>query len=517
MTTDRLPSRPRVPGLRPLLALAVLLALAAPLAQPLPARADDKRPGGLAALLDRLVARGGANYAVAVDISDSMESSGYYARTRKVLPAFIDSLTADDRVCLVPFSEGASECELVSKAEAKAQLARLPEHATGSASNFGRAFESALDGLRRSNAEVSGVLLMSDAQLYAPDDSRFKTFESPGWAALRAKLASLSGGQEVTGYGIPLGSGEKLGDVLAKVFPRYQLLDASGEELADSLARAHDDIRIRQAVKRVRADEGKGVAVSWQATPDEPLRAGGEIRARLTATTEALPLRVGPLRLGGLPEGARASAEPSGPLELGPGERRDVVFTLDEAVEHADGLFDGTDRESWRLTVEGVVSSPLSADVERHLDGVSVNLADRPKGEPLTAVGTVVTSASAQWWAGVLGVLAVLLAAAGYLVLRRNRPMHGMLVAEAVDRPAPLRIRLYGRRTITADLSTLVEDGGTLWIKGSPGRLGGFPTLRLRCRIADRAVREAVCAPDEPLLLAGLEFRYQPGGSGPPG
>ncbi|MEV6653620.1 vWA domain-containing protein [Streptomyces sp. NPDC051219] len=497
---------------RKLLAAAAMSVLALglmPLSQP--AYAAEEPAIGLETLLDRIGGRQGGNYAVVVDTSDSMERNGYYAKVRDVLPKFLASLTAEDKVCFVPFSTGARDCELVPKAEAQAQLDALPPRATGLGSNFGRAFESGLDGLRRSEADASGVLLLSDAKLNAPDDPRFETFKSPGWAELRSKAATLPGSEGLTGYGIPLGEAHELEDVLAKAFPHYKMLDASEADLSRSMAEAHDDTRIKQARQAVRAEAGKGVTVSWPEEVDEQLRTGSEIRIRLTATTEVMPVRVDALSLRGLPHGVRFSPALPKSLELEPGQTQDVVLSLTAAAEERSGLFGSTEPATWRLSVAGAVSSPLSGSIKHHLGGLTPELAEHPSGKPLSVTGSVRTSSAFGWWAGLLSVLAAGAAAALYALRRSYRSIGGTLMAEAVDRPTPLLIPLQGRRTVTADLSPLIEGSGTLWIKGLPGPRSRQPSLRLRCRIADRATREAVCAPGSSVLLSGIEFRYESG------
>ncbi|WP_328912107.1 MULTISPECIES: vWA domain-containing protein [unclassified Streptomyces] len=479
---------------------------------PMAGTASAQGSDGLETLLNQLTARQSANYAVLIDTSGSMETSGYYARVLQVLPRFLSSLTPQDQVCLITFSTGADVCDLVSPSQAQQKVQALPRHATGGASDFGRGFESALDGLRRGGTATSGVLLLSDAELNAPDDPEYKTFGSPGWARLRQEAGSLPGSQSLTGYGVPFGKGGDVQDVLAKVLPHVQMLDPTTDDLSSVLDKARDDTRVRQAKKAVVADAGKGVAVSWPGTdPGTPLVAGSVLHLRLTATTVSLPVRLSGLRLNGLPDGVHLTQPLPDRADLPAGQHKDYALTVASVDGSRSGWTSGQESTTGKLSVDGVVSTPLAADVKTYLGGQSTQLADRPAGDPLAVTGTVRKSLDiVRWLVAVVGfVLVVGLAIAFW---RRSHPsMTGMLVAEGVT-GARVEIPLQGETETNRDLSALFERGSAkVRVRSAPGWPGSRPPLRLLCQVNGQPAREATCRPDDRVLLCGIDFQYHSG------
>jgi hypothetical protein len=483
------------------------LALLTALGTGAPARAADS--GDLESFLDTVVGHRGASYAVVVDTSQSMADKGSYDKVRAVLPTFLNSLHAKDRVCVIPFGEGARACEMVSRDEALEELDEaLPPSPDGTASNFGRAFEQALDGLQRTNTDVCGVLLLSDAELHAPDDPRYRDFKANGWSALRRQASGLPADRNLTGYGIPLTADTDVETVLAKVFPSYRMLDKSGSGTGAAMKEAQDDTRLRQAALSVVDDKGRGIRVSWPSTrKGRPVTAGSDIRVRLTATTKALPVRLTDLRIEGLPQGVALAAGLPRSVELQPGTYRDIDLSLRSTGVHRKDWKGGPETETWHLSVTGRVSTPLATAAERYV-GKRVDLADGPVGETLSVEGTAQTTADPLLWAALLGVFVVALIPCGIWLLRRYRPVRGTVSAEAVDARHPLQIPLQGRREVTADLSSLLESTGTVRIKSVPGPLRQQPPIRLRCRTADRPEREIICSPGQTVLLCGIEFHY---------
>ncbi|CAM5357903.1 hypothetical protein SHIRM173S_02068 [Streptomyces hirsutus] len=369
-------------------ALATAFLTLGPALSPLtPARAADS--GDLERFLDSVVGTRGAGYAIVVDTSQSMANNGSYDKVRSVLPAFLESLHPEDLVCLIPFSGSARACDMVSRDEALAELDEaLPATPEGSASNFGRAFEQALDGLQRAGTDVGGVLLLSDAQMHAPDDVKYRDFTASGWPALRKQASGLPADRTLTGYGIALAPGAEVEQVLAKVFPSYRMLDASGSRTREAMTAAQDDTRLLQAARAVTGDKGKGVAVSWPDRPGNgPVPAGSALRLRLTATTDALPVRVTDLRIEGLPEGVEPTGGLPRSVDLRPGESRDIDVTLSSTTAQREGWASGPRTETWQLSVDGRVSTPVARASERFVDR-RARLATAPAGESLAVRGT---------------------------------------------------------------------------------------------------------------------------------
>ncbi|MFE9925359.1 vWA domain-containing protein [Streptomyces sp. NPDC005774] len=492
--------------------LAVVLATAfltlGPALSPFaPARAADS--GDLERFLDSVVGTRGAGYAIVVDTSQSMANNGSYDKVRSVLPAFLESLHPEDLVCLIPFSESARTCDMVSRDEALAELDEaLPATPDGPASNFGRAFEQALDGLQRAGTDVGGVLLLSDAQMHAPDDVKYRDFTASGWPALRKQASGLPADRTLTGYGIALAPGAEVEQVLAKVFPSHRMLDASGSRTREAMTAAQDDTRLLQAARAVTGDKGKGVAVSWpDGSENGPVPAGSGLRLRLTATTDALPVRVTDLRIEGLPEGVEPTGGLPRSVDLRPGESRDIDVTLNSTTAQRKGWGSGPRTETWQLSLDGRVSTPVARASERFVDR-QARLATAPAGESLAVRGTAQVTVDPVRWAAALGALLLVLVLAGVVLLRRYRPVRGTLSAEGVDTREPVRIPLQGRGEVTVDLSPLLEGDGSVRIRSVPGPLREQPPIRLRCRTADRPEREIVCSPGQTVLLCGIEFHY---------
>ncbi|MCP3768327.1 vWA domain-containing protein [Streptomyces sp. MAR25Y5] len=471
------------------------------------ARAADS--GDLERFLDSVVGTRGAGYAIVVDTSQSMANNGSYDKVRSVLPAFLESLHPEDLVCLIPFSESARACDMVSRDEALAELDEaLPATPEGPASNFGRAFEQALDGLQRAGTDVGGVLLLSDAQMHAPDDVKYRDFTASGWSALRRQASGLPADRTLTGYGIALAPGAEVERVLAKVFPSHRMLDASGSRTREAMTAAQDDTRLLQAARAVTGDKGKGVSVSWpDGTGDGPVPAGPVLRLRLTATTDALPVRVTGLRVEGLPEGVEPAGGLPRSVDLEPGESRDVDVVLGSTTARREGWGSGPRAETWRLSVDGRVSTPVAGAAERFADRTP-RLATAPAGESLAVRGTAQVTVDPVRWSAALGALLAVLAVGAVLLLRRYRPVRGLLSAEGVDTRQPVQIPLQGRGEVTVDLSALLEGDGSVRIRSVPGPLREEPPIRLRCRTADRPEREIVCSPGQTVLLCGIEFHY---------
>ncbi|MEU3461112.1 vWA domain-containing protein [Streptomyces sp. NPDC006733] len=466
---------------------------------------------GLESLLNKITARQTAHYAVLIDTSGSMESNGYYQRVLQVLPQFIGSLTVRDQVCLITFSSGAGDCSLVSKSEAEQQLRNLPQHATGVGSNFGRAFKSALDGLRRAGADTAGVLLLSDAELNAPDDTSYKALDSSGWSQLRQEATSLPGSPSVTGYGIPFGKGGDVATVLGTVLPHVRMLDPVGKDLSAALDEARDDTRIREARTAVTADDGKGVAVTWPgAGPGVALSQGSEVHVRLTATTTSLPVHITGILLRGLPDDVIATHNLPEQADLKAGEYRDYVIRFTTAESHRYGFLSSHDAATWRLRLDGTVTSPLADDVRTYLAGQATQLAAGPTGDSLPVAGSVRTTVDVASWALLFGAIVLALTLGIGAWLRAHRYVEGVLVAEAVD--SEVSIPLRGRRETGGDLSRLFPEGSAkVRVKSLPGQRGSHPPLRLLCEVQGRPPREATCQPDSRVLLCGIEFHYKPG------
>lgn len=485
-------------------ALAVALLAVLPLSRPASAAAS----GGLEPLLDQLTAHQHAAYAVLVDTSASMDRGGYYSTVRDVLPGFLTSLRPQDQVCVITFAEDAGDCHLVSPADAQAELPLLPARADGGASDFGLAFARALDSLRQADASAAGVLLLSDAELNAPHDPDYTTYDSPGWAELRQEAAKLPDARNVTGYGFPFGDGSDIATALEKVLPRHKILDPSDSDLGTVFGQALDDSRIHQAEQAVAADAGKGVAFSWpDGPPPSGLTSGSVVRLRLTATTGALPVRLSGARLHGLPDGVRLVGGLPGTVELGAGAFRD--FRLQFAADaHRKALLPGDGATTWRMSVGGRVDSPLAGEVRSRLGGERAELAGSPSGSPLTLSSSVRTSANLLWWAVIAAVVVSLVYLGLRARARTRRPAIGHLYAETVDSEEPLEIPLHGKARFTVDLSEVVE-GGTLVVRTLPGPPGVHPPLRLHCQLPDRPAHETDCPPGRTVLLCGIEFRYE--------
>jgi hypothetical protein len=422
-----------------------------------------------------------AAYVVVVDTSSSMAISGVYDRVKTALPRFLDALSPQDLVSVVTFDTGASTTVPLGPPDPDLEL--LP--ATGLNTDFGVALEKAADELAHAPADVrvGGIVLLSDGNLDAPADGDYCDLDSPGWTTLREKFAELGADRSITGYGLQFaGTADRgatrcddtqpqdevvgVGAVLHAILPagRVELQSDGNSALPVLLDRAKDGARTAKAVALLREDAGAGVTASVAVPAGQlDLSAAGGTPVAVTLRTAAR--YVGEVTVTGLTvTAAGLPAKVTGlpaEVQLKPDEPATVQARLEWTGHRTRAFLGGTDSFTGTLQVSGEVSSPWTAVVHRDLGYPDFGLG-RLTAAPAPVHGGATRNPDLKRWAAVALPVAAVLAALGWLLLRRFPLLWGTLYVRGLG-PAERdgHLRLFGWRR-TGRLSRLI---------GAPGRV----------------------------------------------
>jgi hypothetical protein len=457
-----------------------------------------------------------AEIVILVDISGSMTSDGLYPQVQQVLPSFIANLRKQDPrdvVAVVTFGTK-SDTQTVYLGLPTASSIPLPATARSSSTDFGYAFQKALNILSQATAriKVGGVLLMSDGELDAPGDQQYATYSAPGWNKLRAMANGL--GISVTGYGLPLTSNQtytqSVNMALSHVFAQRQTLTADLGNIGAQLNLAAQQIMDSRVAAAAQLDSGRGVAVAWPGLPGQAgtpaldLGAGSaDIKVRLTPMTSRIPLSVDGLTVtaSGFPVPVTASL-PSRTAHLVPG--RPVTLPVHLTWRKTSGGMSpigGSRSATGRLALHGRVTSPFSA-------AISGTFGDRAfqVGGLTGAVSTTVPSAVpaksplALWVIVILLILAVI----AVLVYWRAR-LQGRLVLKPPDQ-RPGYLDLPKRRSVTRPTDEIIQIPGHVTVRNSLRGKKMLITLRLQDHVGSGTLQ-----PGGRRMIAGVDVSHQSG------
>jgi von Willebrand factor type A domain len=214
---------------------------------------------------------------ILVDTSDSMAPpTGLYPRVYAQLPKFLAALARQDpqdEVAVVQFAgkEATRTISPMAPPTPDIPLLRNPTFTGGT--DIGYAFQVALGDLAQDkNAQVGGVMLLSDGGLSEPSDPVYdggEGYQAPGWAKLRQQVQGL--GIPVTGYGLPLTSSQAdisgLDAALSACFgPQQVTLTSNFNDLSSQFATTQQKILNSRVAVAAAPDSLHGVKVTWGGT-----------------------------------------------------------------------------------------------------------------------------------------------------------------------------------------------------------------------------------------------------------
>lgn len=465
-----------------------------------------------------VAARLGANHipaevVILVDTSKSMEWDGLYPVVKRELPRFMDELKKQDphdTVGVVVF--GTRHDTRVIYLGPPTTAVSLPPRASSNATDFGYAFQKALDILSRasSKVKVGGVLLLSDGTLNAVGDPHYNGYSAPGWARLRSRAHRL--GMTLTGYGFPL-RGDRAGidsvnRALDAVFTHRVTLGPNLGDLGRELSLADQKIMNDRVASAVQPDSGKGIRVAWRElpgsaqTPALDLGTGhAELRLQLTAMTQRVPLDVAGLTVtaSGFPVTVTGSVAGGG-RSLAPGQSVTVPVRLTwQPVSRRSLSLGGGRAVHGRLTLTGRVTSPYTSAIKDGFDDRSFAVGGLTGEESAPLVGTIPGPVNDTPWLAALVVL--LVAAAGAAGL--STQMGGRLILVHPEH-APVAIALHRLPWISRSTQKLI---------GIPGRvtvLGAIRRKRIRVHLRlGQQTDTVVMKPWDQAVIAGVHVIHE--------
>ena len=477
------------------------------------ARAPFPAPASTAAVLAGLgVKSAPAELVFLIDLSDSMSQNGLYPKVQQALPAYMSALAAQapqDHVDVITFGRMGS-AQLLYTGPPTPDIG-LPAVADEGSTDFGQAFALAVQqlGAAPTGTKIGGVLLMSDGKLDAFGDSQYQTYQSPGWAALRQRAATLP--YKVKGYAVPLTTDQgyisNQQQALTAVFPDPppQTLPESATNLSAALNAAGADILDSSIAAAAGQDAGKGVLVTWKGLPGPgstplDLRSPGHLDAQVTvrALTRRIPLYLTELSVGspGLP--FTASGLPSY-LALDPG--KSVTFPVYLAWPGgSDGwsLTGSTRSVSGRLALNGTVGSTYTPTLLSAY-GVSYS-AGALKGNTSTPLAGITTTTGVLIY--IVGTIIGLTVLTGIALFRAR--LRGTLTLTSVDGDSG-SVSLPGRPWASADTTDLLGIPGRVKVRRP---LFGRRVMRVNLELVGLPPGAVDLEPGGRGMAAGIDVRH---------
>ena len=489
-------------------------ACAALLAMP-PALAAGPPPIPPAAVAARLGAnKVPAELVVLVDISASMSWDGLYPVVKRELPRFLQRLMQQDpqdTVSVILFGTR-RDTQPVYLGPPTSKI-DLPPSATSGATDFGYAFQKALDvlSLAPSRIKVGGVMLLSDGGLNAAGDPEYNGYDASGWQKLHVRARSL--GMTVTGYGLPLTSDQatisSVGRALKTVFPQVQLLAANLVDLGQELSLAQQKIRNRRVASAVKPDIGRGVRISWSSLPGNGgagslnLGAGwADAQVRLTATTKRVPLNVSGLSVStsGFPVAITGSVA-GGNRTLSPGQSVTLPVHLAwHQVTGGSSLLGSSTPVHGRLTLTGHVTSQFTPAIRGAFDDRTFAVGGLTGAVSTPVLATIPTQADTGVW--LLLVLLVLVAAAALYGLCAR--LGGRLILSPPGQNSRALI-LPRWPWVSRPTDDLIHTPGRITVRGTVRRR----RMRIRLQL-DGVTSTGVLKPSGRTMIAGIDVIHDP-------
>ncbi|MEU0932662.1 vWA domain-containing protein [Embleya sp. NPDC005971] len=426
--------------------LALLLVLLCAPATPAARRADDPRTADPVVATGRLLDELGADsqpadFYVVLDVSTSMLDDGNYDAAKAALKDFLLAMPAHDRISVIRFgAKTTTHLPLTTAPQGAAAiadfLAKLPKP-NDTESDFGAAMVSVSEIIAADKRRTAGylpptaIVVLTDAQLYAPGNPDFANAKSPGWTTLRQEYAkAVEERGPIAAYALPLGENARGVDLIAEVLPKAQTLSGTVSQQAARLRDLEHDARKRKGVALIRVDQGATVRAEFGpgpvpvrgVRPDAAACAGAApapvqrvdlsrpTTLCLTLTSSALHIRV---TVSGLQidDPALNSGLPTS-ITLEPGIPAHVPVTLrahDRTRSDAFATSTGYEAEA---TLLGTVSATQAAEFADLLQADGPYVVSRLRGGGLAYTGAVRGSVDWSIWVWLAVGLALTAAAA---------------------------------------------------------------------------------------------------------
>ncbi|MGW1989065.1 vWA domain-containing protein [Embleya sp. NPDC001921] len=497
---------PALLPLRPLLLLplfVLLLVICAPTATG--ARpADDPRSAEPEAATSRLLDELGvdaqpADFYIVLDVSTSMLDDGNYDAAKAALKDFLPAVPAGDRISVIRFGARTTTHLPLTKVprgdrEIAAFLDSLPRP-NDTESDFGAAMVSVSEIIARDDRAVFGyrpptvIVVLTDAELYAPDNPAFANAKAPGWATLKHEYAkAVERRGPIDAYALPLGDNARGVNLIAEVLPQAQTLSGTVSQQAARLRALEHEARKRKGVELVRADNTATVRATFGPGPasrpgvrpsdadcaDSTAPVGPvDLSTRtvlcltLTTTSRHISTTVTDLRTGD-PELDRGL--PRTPIVVEPGVPRRLPVELRARDRTRSDLFGRSRDYTAATTLSGTVTATRAAEFAALLRLDGPYTAPRLLGGELDYTGRV--RGSVTWWVWESIALTLVLTAATTTAIWRLFPKDAYLELSLEDRrhtfpeAAPFRVRGLRHR----------------WVHEPPSSTGATTTFLARGR-----------------------------------
>jgi len=482
-------------------------------------RAAEPRPASAAAIKAALgIGNVPADLVFLVDVSQSMSQNGLYPDVQQQLPDFLDTLSTQepqDYISVITFA-GPGTAQVIYTGSPTADIG-LPADANNVGTDFGQAFDLAISQLSNphAGARVGGVVMLSDGELWAPDDKQYdgrQQFNAPGWATLKTKAHSLP--IAVTGYAVPLTTSKTYINnqvkALRSVFSSVQTLPQGTTDLAGALSAAGQGVLNSEVTQAVSGDNHRGIQATWSGLPgpgDLPLDLTSpghrDVTVTLTNTAGHVPLYVtglhlkatgSPFTVSGLP--ATVTVHPGHPVRV-PVRLSWARHSAGCRPWHVSGcsLAGSPQRISGRLILTGAVGSTWTptlrsafGDMDFAVGGLSGN-----------TTGFAAMSASTGVLMYLLILLLILAVLAGLLLVRAL--LRGTLILSSVDeRSGHLPL---GPWPVQSDsTATLIDLPGQITVHGRMFGRG----MKIKLELAGRPAGQTKLEPGGRTMLAGIDI-----------
>ncbi|GCD98788.1 vWA domain-containing protein [Embleya hyalina] len=394
---SRIAPNPHRPRARARLVVPVLLLILALCASASPAhgvgRADGEPPADATArLLDELGADAQpADFYMVLDVSTSMRENGGYDEAKTALRTLLTAMQPRDRISVIRFGATTTvfrplDAAPRGEAAVSAFLAGLPKP-NDVESDFGAAMVSVSGIVAAAHPSADGyrpptvIVVLTDADLYAPNNPRFADESAPGWEALRLEYAkAVAEHGPISAYAMPLGDNGRGVNLIAKVLPRAETLSGSVAEQAARVRALEQDARVRKGAAVVRADRDATVRARFAPAPAHPrgarpteadcagveppvdpidLSTRGTLCLTLVSTAHRIRLTVADLHTG---DPAIDRALPRDPITLAPGVPRHFPIEVRAHERTRSDLFARSRSYAASTTVRGTVTATRAGE-----------------------------------------------------------------------------------------------------------------------------------------------------------
>lgn len=394
---SRIAPNPRRPRALTRLVVSVLSPILALCAAASPAhavaRADGESPAdSTARLLDELgVDAQPADFYMVLDVSTSMRENGGYDEAKTALRNLLTAMQPRDRISVIRFGATTTvfrplDAAPQGEAAVSAFLAGLPKP-NDVESDFGAAMVSVSGIVAAARPSAGGyrpptaIVVLTDADLYAPNNPRFADESAPGWEALRQEYANAVAERgPIAAYAMPLGDNGRGVNLIAKVLPRAETLSGSVAEQAARVRALEQDARVRKGVAVVQADRDATVRARFAPAPAHPrgsrptdadcagaeppvdpidLSARGTLCLTLVSTAHRIRLTVADLHTG---DPAIDRALPREPIILEAGVPRYFAIEVRAHERTRTDLFARSRTYAASTTVQGTVTATRAAE-----------------------------------------------------------------------------------------------------------------------------------------------------------